>query len=442
MQVGAYSVPLCTQFSTAPEFIRADMGERIIPPPPMPRHCEAGILSELPDVLGLVLWQDVRHLRDWAESTAEARAKLFHRPTAWVSGKRRDARLCAVALSAALDTFASMKEDARRADPAVIAAACEQVVAWASECERMHTAIEFAEAGAICHPADPRLANVAGRLTREANEYERSEIWFKRGIGIAREQENVIEQFWGHVGYGKLCKELGRIRDARKHLNRASRLAWNGGPPTLAASAQHDICALLMVRGQLKEAAERARSALQWYPKSDPRLPFFAADVALMLVLGRRYAAATRLLRPVIRVVQQPSARAVILALAARAFAGAGESEEAALSRKRALKLLHRSPVVEGVVRWHLADAYRLAGDWEPARAEAEAALAVAIQQNDRETTRLTRTLLRLIDERKPAPPRGTRDLRDFVAELTERITHWAPRRGRHPGPWGLNRAA
>jgi tetratricopeptide (TPR) repeat protein len=418
------------------------MGERIVPPPPMARHREACILSELPNALGLVLWQEVRHLHDWAESTPEMRGKLFRAPTAHVLVKRRDARLYAGELAGALETFAAMKEDPRRADPTAIGVACAQVADWALERDHSQTAIEFAEAAAICDPVNPKFANVAGRLTREANEYERSEIWFTRGIGIAREQGNTVEQFWGCVGYGKLCKELGRVTDARKHLNRASRLAWKEGPPTLAASAQHDICALLMVRGRLDEAAERARSALEWYPKSDPRLPFFAADVALMLVLGRRYTAAARVLRPVLRVVQQPSARAVIVALTARAFAGAGGCEEAALFRKRALKLLEKHPAVEGVVRWHLADAYRLAGNWDAAQAEGEAALSVAIQQNDRETARLTRTLLRLVAERKQAPPRSTSELRDFVAELTERVIRWAPRRGRQPGPWGLNRAA
>lgn len=422
--------------------VAAEMGERIILPPPMARHCEASMLSELPDALALVLWQDVRHVRDWAESTPEERAKLYPSPTARVRAKRREARLCASELAGPLDTFAAMKWGGRSVDPVALSAACTEVVEWAMEREHRQTAIEFAEAGAICHPTDPKLANVAGRLMREANDFVRSEIWFMRGIGIARENDDIVEQFWGHVGYGKLCKELSRIKDARKHLNRAARLAWREGPPTLAASAQHDICALLMVRGQLAEAAERARSALQWYPKSDPRLPFFAADVALMLVLGRHYVAATRLLRPVLRVVHLPSARAVILALSARAYAGVGANEEAALSRKRALRLLHNHPTVEGVVRWHLADAYRLGGNWESARVEAEAALAVATDQNDRETARLTHTLLRLIAERKPAPPRRIGGLQDLVAELSGKILRWAPRRGRQPGPWGLNRAA
>lgn len=418
------------------------MGERIIPPPPVARHREAEILEELPNPAGLVLWQDVRHLRDWAESAHEVRGGLFHPATAKVLTKRREARACAEALTGPLETFAAMKANPLDADPAELGAACEQVVEWALEREHPQTAIEFAEAAAILYPRNPKLANVAGRVTREANEFDRSEVWFGRGIGIAREQDNTVEQFWGHVGYGKLCKEQGRVRDAGRHLNRASQLAWKGGPPSLAASAQHDICALLMVRGHLSEAAEHARSALLWYPKSDPRLPFFAADVALMLVFGRRYAAAARLLRLVLRTVQQRSARAVILALTARAFAGAGEAEESAVMRKRALKLVSEHPGVEGVTRWHLADAYRLAGDWDAAQAEAETALSIATAQDDRETERMTRILLGLIARRKSAPPRGAGELREFVLQLTERVARWSPRRGRQPGPWGLNRAA
>lgn len=331
------------------------MGERIIPPPPVARRREVEILEELPSAAGLVLWQDVRHLRDWAESAPEMRPKLFQAPTQDVLTKRSEARACVGALAGPLETFAAMKANPLQVNPAELGAACEQVVEWALEREFAQTAIEFAEAAAILHPRNPKFANIAGRVTREANEFDRGEVWFKRGIGIAREQDNTVEQFWGHVGYGKLCKEQGRVRDARGHLNRAAQLAWKGGPPTLAASAQHDICALLMVRGQLSEAAECARSALLWYPKSDPRLPFFAADAALMLVLGRRYAAALRLLRPVLKVVQGRSARAVILGLAARAFAGAGEPEESAVMRKRALKLVSEHPAVEGVTRWHLA---------------------------------------------------------------------------------------
>lgn len=111
--------------------------------------------------------------------------------------------------------------------------------------------------------------------------------------------------------------------------------------------------------------------------------------------------------------------------------------------RKRALKLLHKHPNLESVARWHLADAFRLAGNWEGAEVEAEAALAIAIAQNDRETARMNRMLLDLIARRQPALPRSANDeVRDLVREVTERVSRWSPRRGRQPGPWGVGRAA
>lgn len=265
-------------------------GERIIPAPPRSRKREGAILNEVPNTLGLVLWQDLRHVCDWAESAPEVRTELFQPPTPNVVAKRRDARTHAGVIAPSLDAFAAMKANPTKCDPSELGAACQRIVEWALEREYPQTAIEFAEAAATVDASNPKFANIAGRLTRDACEYDRAEVWFNRGIGLAQAQGNTIEKFWGHVGYGKLYKEIGRVKDARKYLNRAARLAWKAGPPTLAASAQHDICALLMVRGYLSEAAQHARLALRWYPQSDPRLPFFGADVALMLVLARRYA--------------------------------------------------------------------------------------------------------------------------------------------------------
>jgi hypothetical protein len=54
----------------------------------------------------------------------------------------------------------------------------------------------------------------------------------------------------------------------------------------------------------------------------------------------------------------------------------------------------------------------------------------------------MNRMLLDLIARRQPAPPRRANDVRDFVRELSERVACWSPRRGRHPGPWGIGRAA
>jgi hypothetical protein len=132
-----------------------------------------------------------------------------------------------------------------------------------------------------------------------------------------------------------------------------------------------------------------------------------------------------------------------MLALVARAFAGAGEPEEAAVHRTRSLKLLAKHPQYEALTRWHLADALRLLGKWDAARAEAEMGLRTAERQNDREMVRLIRVSIRLIDEHRPAPARPVSSCdREMVRELSEKLSRWTPRRGRDSGPWGLDRAA
>jgi tetratricopeptide (TPR) repeat protein len=419
--------------------------ERIIPPPPRNRHRELGILDDLPDAVGLVLWQDARHLRDWAESPPDERRELFSRPRAEATAKRRSAVASAGELADALAAFAELKAAPIASDVRDVARGCEAIVEWAVEREHTRTAIEFAELAATVDPSSPKLANLAGRVTRNANDYDRAEVWFKRGIGLARESENIAEQVWGHLGYAKVCREQGWLSTASKHLNRGSRLAWKAGPPSLAASAQHDLLYMLMINGQLREAAEHAHRAFSWYPKNDPRIPFFAADVGLMLVLDRRFASAARLLRAALRILPQPSARVAVLALTARAFAGAGEPEEFAVFRSRALKLLPRHPGMEVVARWHLAEADLLRGAWTTARAEAEHAFTLATNQNDPELIRLSRSLLvRIAAEVRPKPGRGMGlELRELVQSIVTRVGQWSPRPARRwAGPWGSNRAA
>lgn len=415
--------------------------ERIIPPPPRTRHREGEILDEVPPALGIVLWQDVRHLRDWAESSQAARAGLFNPdPPLRVLAKRKEARACVPELADALNTFSNLRCAPLTADGFLLGEACAAVATWALEHTYAQTAIEFAEAAALVAPQSPAFANLAGRITRGANEFDRSEIWFQRAIGYARDQNDKIELTRAHLGYGTLCKELGRVSGARTHLNSGSGLARKYGPPSLAAEAQHDLCALMIVRGRFREARTRAQRALRLYPKTHPRLPFFAADVALLFVLERRFRTAANVLRGTLRIVTQPTPRSVILALTARAAAGAGRTDEATVLRRRALKLVEKNSALEGVARWHVADSYRLIGEFETAEREAQRVLEMATAQDDRELARLTHILLKLIRRHAPARPKSTEDveLREFVQLLLTRLNEWVPRRARSSsGPWG-----
>ena len=164
------------------------MGDKhIIPQPPCRRRPEGGILSELPDSLGLVLWQDLRHLLDWAHTPQPRRAALFHpQSPAWVLAKRTEARLQAPELAAALDQLAVLTRTPLSVSPIALADACQEVAAWAEAREHTETAIQYAEAAAVLDPEEPRRANLAGRLNGNASDFPRAEVWFERGIGLAR----------------------------------------------------------------------------------------------------------------------------------------------------------------------------------------------------------------------------------------------------------------
>jgi tetratricopeptide (TPR) repeat protein len=434
---------LLSSWCVPESFVMGD--QRIIPPLPRARRREREMFAELPDAVSPVLWQDVRHVRDWAETDRDVRPELFSPASRGAVTRRAEARASAPELADALSTFAALKARPTDFDERRVAAACNAVVEWALSNDYIQTAIEWAEVAATVASTDPKLANSAGRITRNANEFDRSEIWFQRGIGLARTQGNDVEKFWGNAGYAKVCKELGRVKAARRYLNRAARIARKSGPPSLAAALHHELCAFLMLRGHLKEAETRARKALALYPKSEPRLPLFGADVALMLILARRYSLGARVARVVLRILdgQLPAARPAILALAARAFAGAGEQEEAAVHRSRSLKLLAKHPQYEALARWHLADALRLLGKWDAARAEAEMCVRTAERENDREMVRLIEATIRLIDDHRSDPARPASSwYREMVRELSEKLFRWTPRRGRDSGPWGLDRAA
>jgi tetratricopeptide (TPR) repeat protein len=421
--------------------------ERIIPPPPPARLREGDILGEIPDTLGLVLWQYLRHLRDWADASPEARIALFSPATPlWVAAKRKEARALAGELSEALGVFASLVDGPTAVSASAAADACVRVVEWALARDHVQTAVEWAEMAALIDPENPGLANLAGRVTRNADLYDRSEAWFRRGIGYARLMDDKVELTRAHLGYGTLCKLLGRVRCARRHLNSGSQLARKHGPPWLAAGAQHDLLTVLTLWGLYADAEQRAHRALALYPKSHPRIPLFAADAALLLVLERRFSAAARVLSGVLRLIREPAPRGVVLALTARALAGAGRADEAESCRRRALKLLEKHRRLEPVTRWHLADALRLSQQWEAARAEATIALERAMADNDREIERLARRTLRNVEAHRAAAPRGLGtdpERRAFVETLCARLAEWAPRRARPSRPpWGSDWAA
>lgn len=412
------------------------MGEKVIVQPPYRRGGEGAMLCEALPEIACVLWQFVRHVRDWAEST-EAQRRLLFVPevSERVVRKWRDAEVAEPDIAPAVEVLATFTRDQGRVQ--AIAAAAETIARWAEQREYRESAIQMAEAAALLGQREPRLANLAGRLTRTAGDYTRAEIWFERGIGLARTRREWVEYTRGHLGAGILAMELGRESRARRHFNTASNIAMREGHEWLAAEAQHDLFQFVTMRGNYVDAEVHARRALTWYPKHHPRFPFFAADVGFLLVLQRQFRTAVPILRQFVRIIKPPQ-NVLGYSVLVRALAGAGQASEFERRRDRLQKLLANHSAWEAAARWNLAHAERERGNVDAALAEVVSAARLARVNGDRETQRLAEDLLQELEAgAQPAPStvkRREEHVSPLVTTLAARLAEWSPtRRGRTP---------
>jgi tetratricopeptide (TPR) repeat protein len=415
------------------------MGQKqIIPePPPVHRTLETGMLDEAPPALAVVLWQHVRRLRDWIDASPAERQALFHpEPPRWVREKQEEARGEHPEIAGDLEAVEAVLLTPTAVDAGQLAAALERLSRWAEAQGYTRTSIPLADLAARVDREEPRLANLAGRLARNAGDHTRAEAWLERGIGLARRRADWVEYTRGHLGAGILCMTTGRESRARRHLNTASTIAMREGHEWLAAEAQHDLFQFMTLRGNLVEAEVHARRAFAWYPKHHKRFPFFAADVAFLLVCQQHHSAAAALLRLFVRVVTTPQS-ILGLSLLVRALATSAGKQEFEEARAQLLDVLQMRGEYEAGARWNLAHADRAAGNWESARTNARMAVDLAHAQRDLETERFARALLADLEAGVPSPPELPRidhKLTEWLAALTARLESWSPtRRGRLP---------
>src|SRR5690348_9056986 len=141
--------------------------EKLISQPPHGRPREIDMLGEADAEIACVLWQFVRHARDWTEVKPAHRLEIFnrgHRPS--VSAKWIEAQHAAPEIAVSLATLALFTREP--ADIKRIAGAADLVARWADERGYAETAIQMAEAAANLDRGEARFANLAGRLTRKA----------------------------------------------------------------------------------------------------------------------------------------------------------------------------------------------------------------------------------------------------------------------------------
>jgi tetratricopeptide (TPR) repeat protein len=414
---------------------RPFMGERhALPQHPAWRRAEVHIFDEVPEALALVLWQGLRHVRVWWQTPAPRRAELFHaHPRLSAESRLRDARAADPELRAPLDGLLAVTRSPLAAADRDVAAACAEIARWAERHGHVQTAILFAEAAAVLDGSDPALANHAGRLTRNAGEFARADLWFQRAIGLARSADASVEYTRAQLGYGRLWHTLGDVERARKHYNRGSVAAMRQGLEWLAAEAQHDIFALMFESGMFDQAELYARRALRFYPKQHERLPVFAADFGYLLVATRHHRAAVPLLREAVRKASGGGARLVVAALYARALAGNGQLRTMRPIRRRLLDAARHSEVLPAVLV-HVAEGARFTEEWDLALTDAATALDIAGHFGDTGLQRLARDLIQAVAQR-PSTPAEAAPLdpvtAEFLVQITERLRGWTAARVR-----------
>lgn len=406
-----------------------------IPPAPNWSRPERPILAEGNQAVALELWMSIRRVHLWAAAGPERRAALFAgQRRDWIRARQQEAEATAPEIASALRLLGHLSAAPEAATPNTLGQACHQIAMWALEHRYGETAIQFAE-GAALTGGTAEQTLLAGRLTRNAGDFGRAELWFQRGIAAARIEGDEVSFIRGHLGYGILCMTVGRDVCAQKHLKTASVYAMQDGFEWLAAEAQHDLFHFMTVRGNLRAAELHARRALRWYPKHHVRFPFFAVDVGFLLICMGHCRLAANLLRQAVRTMENPADSVLGASLLARAYAGCGQLREFERARRRLEVLLAKHREYEASARWNLAEAERAAGMLAQAEANASLSLALARAARDPETERFARVLLGELHSKaapRPAAPSAEPSYASLVATLVARIRTWNPnRRGR-----------
>jgi tetratricopeptide (TPR) repeat protein len=341
------------------------------------------VLAQMESTAGLVLWRALVDARLWGEAPAADRRGLFRAPTADV--RDRFALACEEipALAPAFGTFALMLRSPDLATSGQVGSACALVHDWADTAGLRTVALLFAEAAAHADPENPARANLAARSARRAMMYDRAGTWHLRAYKLAVRSRNRTETVWALRGYGLMMKAIGRIVEARRFLQRATRRATAFGRRKEAAMAHHDLMNIAVEQARFHLAEMHAAAALSLYPINHPRIPALGHDFAFVLLRQKHHSAALPLLERVIPLIHRPDERSLALSTLAWAAAGAGRHARLDSAERAALELVAIYDDYAAPAFLHLAEAWRASGDLERAERYVDEAERAATTRNE-----------------------------------------------------------
>jgi hypothetical protein len=342
-------------------------------PPAMLRNPGDGlegdrILAETPDDLGLLLWRTVLDVTLWATAPDEKRANLFADGTA----NARLALLVATELpgkvSASVDTLHGMLSVPSRADAETVAICCLEVAAWSRSAGLPHTAVAFAQAGAVAAPQFGEAALHVGLYARSAGQDTRAETWLRRAVDVCRRDGD-------RVAYSSALGELGALYESRENAfaaDRFYRLAYRAGRRFGARPARmraaHGLFRLALRQEDNASAVQFALSAQRVYEPDAAGAGDLLLDLARFWTDTGEPARARSALRRLVPALLNlpPAAQLAALALTARARAEWGNLRTGATAASAAWALLGDDAINERVryaAAVDLAHAARVSGD-------------------------------------------------------------------------------
>jgi tetratricopeptide (TPR) repeat protein len=284
-----------------------------------------GVLEELKDPLGALLWQVVRDVYLWGSLPPEERGEVF------VPGA--DGALLAmlrqaeveVQLETPLIGLVRLVGAPGTARPESVAMACQHVAAWADANGHSATSIAFAQAASAAVPHDAAAAYAVGRIARRRTEYARAETWFRRAIALARQSGDWTSYALAFSGLGNLYVQRGNYPAARRFHIRALRAARRHSLRQIQGGALHDLFVIATAASNTGEAERLARAAFEAYGAEHPRLSVLAHDIAYLWVEQGHFGPALTVFEALLPHLKRHEDRMVGLANIVRAAAGVGD---------------------------------------------------------------------------------------------------------------------
>ncbi|MET0399679.1 MAG: hypothetical protein ABW277_23025 [Longimicrobiaceae bacterium] len=274
--------------------------------------------------------------------------------------------------------------------------ACQEIESWADLQGAPATRLAFAQACALLQPHDAKAALVVARLARDLGEDARAESWFRHAVRLSRNRDR--ESYgWAFVGLGVMFMRVGNIPGAYAVMVRALRHAERNRLREIVGASHHHLFRLATESNRLREAYAHARTALEAYGKTHPRLRDLAGDVGRFWVHLGAFRRALPVLEAVVNGYPDPNGRAMGLSIIAYAAAAAGE-----VTRFESARDAAEACCKEAVGRNRLAETELLLawanlamGDWNRAEIAAGRSYELAIANGEAENRLLAEAALK-----------------------------------------------